>query len=124
MVGQLALSRDGRSDEKGVRCSSVPSSAELSLSSCRTSSSLERLESMSSSESMLVEAVVTGVGGEPWVGWAAAAEVLLLGRRSLVVEDNFASAAFLLRDLGGMVMGDSEAKTRVLLLRGWVIVGS
>ena len=73
---------------------------------------------------MLVEAVVTGVGGEPCDGWAAAAKVLLLGRRSLVVEDNFASAAFLLRDLGGMMTGDSEAKTRVLLLRGWVIVGS
>lgn len=79
---------------------------------------------MSSSESMLVDAVVTGVGGEPCDGRAAAAEVLLLGWRSLFVEDNFASAAFLLRDLGGMVTGDSEAETRVLLLRRWGYCGA
>lgn len=62
---------------------------------------------------MVVEAVVTGVGGEPWLEWPAEAEILLLGCKSLVVEDNFASAAVLLRVLGGMVTGDSEAKTRV-----------
>lgn len=96
---------------RGRKGLTLPSSAELSLSSCKTSSSLE-IEIISSSESMLVDAVVTGVGGEPCVGWAAAAEVLLLGWESLIVEDNFASAAFLLRDLGGMVTGEATRRRR------------
>jgi hypothetical protein len=62
---------------------------------------------------MVVEAVVRGVGGEPWFGWPAEAEILLLGCESLVVEDSFASAAVLLRVLGGIVAVDSDLKTRV-----------
>lgn len=62
---------------------------------------------------MLVEVVVRGVGGEPWVLQAAEADILLLGWLSFGVEDNFASAAFLFRVLGGMVTAtsDSEAAT-------------
>lgn len=63
---------------------------------------------------MLVEAVVCGVGGEPGALWPAEAEILLFGWDSLVVEESFASAAFLLRVLGGMVTRDSEAVTESL----------
>lgn len=66
---------------------------------------------MSSSESMVVEAEVRGVGGEAWASRAAEAEILLLGWISLV-DENVASAAFLLRVWGGMVttegLGDSN----------------
>lgn len=89
----------------------LPSSPELlSLSSCRRSSSLERLESISSSESMVVDAVVKGVGGETSVFLAAEAEILLFGWMSLV-DGSVASAAFLLRVLGEMMTEDSEATT-------------
>lgn len=74
------------------------------------SSSLDRLDSISSSESMVVEAVVRGVGGETSVFLAAEAEILLLGWISLV-DGSVASAAFLLRVWGEMMTGDSEAAT-------------
>jgi len=58
---------------------------------------------------------VTGVGGAAWdvgfednegdVGWAAAAEAItrLLGRLSVLVDDIFASAAFLFLVVGGIL---------------------
>lgn len=98
----------------------VPSSTELlSLSSCRRSSLLERLDIISSSESMVVEAVVSGVGGEPGGGWAAEAEILLFGWMSSVGA-RVASAAFLLRVWGEMVTETRATESDWL----WGLVGA
>jgi hypothetical protein len=74
-----------------------PETFSFSLSSCRTSSSLDIPDMKSSSESMLGLPAVRGVGG------LAAEAIFFFGRDSNLTEDIAASAAFLFFDLGGMV---------------------
>lgn len=84
----------------------VPSPADISspLSSCIISSSLERADMYSSSESMGILAVVTGVGGRACLSATAAeAMTLLLGTSSLLAEVIVASAAFRFLVVGGIV---------------------
>lgn len=78
---------------------------------------------MSSSESMVVEAVVRGVGGEVWASRAAEAEILFLGWISLV-DERVASAAFLLRVWGGMMTteglgGNNRVRASKLIVGVW-----
>jgi len=80
----------------------LPSASDMSsfsLSSGWTSSSLETADMKSSSESMPFDVVVSGVGGA--TSMPTEAIILLLGRTEF--EDIFASAAFRLRVVGGMV---------------------
>lgn len=81
----------------------LPSPAEISspLSSCINSSSLERADMYSSSESIGLLAVVTGVGGRAWLSdTATEAMILLLGVSAEVI---VASAAFRFLVVGGIV---------------------
>jgi hypothetical protein len=66
------------------------------------SSSDDMADMYSSSESIPMLAVVTGVGGAAG-GVAAEARTLLLGRSSLLAEVIVASAAFLFLVMGGIV---------------------
>lgn len=75
--------------------------------SCIISSSLERADMKSSSESMPLLAVVTGVGGASDL---AAEAILLVGTVSGDWEDIVASAAFRFRVVGGMVPTVREAR--------------
>ena len=75
---------------------SAPERPSLSLSSCIASSSLEAAEMKSSSESIVMEVVVTGVGGAA----SGPAEASLLGSGVL---DMVASAAFRFLVVGGIV---------------------
>jgi hypothetical protein len=85
-----------------VDAPSPPERSSLSLSSSAMSSSLERADIYSSSESMPFDAVVNGVNGA--ASRLAEARSFLLGWVSSVeVEDIVASAAFRFRVVGGMV---------------------
>lgn len=82
----------------------VPSGSDkssLSLSSCNRSSSLEAAEMKSSSESMVLETFVSGVGGA--ASGAAEAKIFLLLRASSRGKAIVASAALRFRVVGGMV---------------------
>jgi len=89
--------REKREGKKGSPSASDMSS--FSLSSGRASSSLETADMKSSSESILFDAVVRGVGGA--ASGPAEAIILLFGARE--VEDIVASAAFRFRVVGGML---------------------
>jgi hypothetical protein len=83
------------------------------------SSSLERADMYSSSESIVVDAVVNGVRGAASMP-AEALSFFLGWVSSVVVEDIVASAAFRFRVVGGMVpvYTQSAVCRRVLLVRG------
>lgn len=87
----------------------LPSSPEKSC----ISSSLDMADMKSSSESMVLLVVVTGVGG----AWGLAAEaILLLGKASVVWEKIVASAAFRFLVVMGMmaVLGSMDSDKRDL----------
>lgn len=97
-----------------VDAPSPPDMSSLSLSSSAMSSSLDNADMYSSSESMVVEAVVNGVRGATSRPAEALSFLGLGWRSSRGVEDIVASAAFRLRVMGGMV----PVYTQVLVYQG------
>lgn len=105
MLEGKGSAKEDRNEQTSIYIPSSPADKSLSVSSCIMSSSLDMLDTKSSSESM----PVTGVGGAAEAEAAEARMTRLLGRASGVVEeDTVASAAFRFLVMGGMVSSGGE----------------